>query len=62
MLTEKHYKNEDVIKDMIVQSHKNGTCDRNGVSVRKDIDGQRVFMAKPRSFSSAAKTCTYRWF
>ena len=54
---EKHRKNEDVIKDLIVRGHKNGTCDRDGKSVRKIIDGHRVFSAKPRILSSQTYIC-----
>ncbi len=30
MLTERHYKNEDKIKDMIVDGHSRGVCNKHG--------------------------------
>ena len=52
MLTERHFKNEDVIKDMIVEGHRNGVCDSNGASVKRN----GVFTAKSRILSSSART------
>lgn len=53
---EKYFKNEEVIKDMIVRAHRNGACDSNGASIKRD----GVFIAKPRSTSSVAKKFVYR--
>lgn len=50
------FKNENKIKDMIVKAHRGGVCDRNGESIKKD--GR--FIAKPRLFSSMAKTFVCR--
>ncbi len=44
------FKNEEVIKDMIVKAHRNGTCDSDGNSVRT-ADGRMI--AKPRSCNRA---------
>ena len=53
--------NEDNIKAMIVDGHKRGVCDTDGVSAKvTNTAGKRVFIAKPRIFSSAAKTYVYR--
>ena len=58
MLSERRHKNEDVIKDMIVKAHRNGTCDSTGASV-KNTDG--MYITKPRfGSSSAVKTYIYR--
>ena len=51
------FKNEEDIKAKIVESHRRGVCDSNGRSVRA-VDGRLI--AKPTSFSSAAKTFVYR--
>jgi len=56
MLTERHYKNEDAIKSLIVTGHRNGICDSNGASVK--VDGG--YIAKPILFSSSVKTYVYR--
>ena len=50
------FKSEDKIKALIVNGHRRGVCDRNGASIK--ING--VFVAKPRLFSSVAKTYVYR--
>lgn len=34
MLTERHFKNEDVIKEKIVEGHKRGVCDKNGRTIK----------------------------
>ncbi len=53
------FKNEENIKDKIVECHKRGVCDSSGRSVKvMNAAGQRVFIAKPR-FSSSAVTKTY---
>lgn len=57
MLTERHYKNEDKIKDMIVDAHRNGTCDRDGKTI-KTASGRPI--AKPRSLPSTAKTYVFQ--
>lgn len=62
MLTGRHFKNEDCIKDLIVRTHRRGVCDRNGNSIKVTdaIGGKRV-IAKPRfSPSSVVKTYVYR--
>ena len=51
------FKNEEVIKDMIVSAHKRGTCDNSGRSIKTE-DGR--FIAQPKPISSAAKTYVYR--
>lgn len=54
---ERHFKNEDNIKALIVSGHRRGVCDINGGSVKKG----GVFIAKPRfTPSSVAKTYVYR--
>ena len=48
------FKNEEVIKDMIVKAHRNGTCDSDGNSV-KTVDGRMI--ARPRfGLCSVVKT------
>lgn len=55
------FKNEENIKDMIVECHKRGVCDSDGNSVSTiDIAGKKVSIAKPKSLSSVAKTYVYR--
>jgi hypothetical protein len=49
-------KNEEKIKDMIVDGHKRGVCDSSGASIK--IGG--VFVAKPITTNSAAKTYVFR--
>lgn len=56
MLTGKHYKNENAIKDMITRGHRNGTCDNSGRSMK--TSGRMV--ALPRVLSSVAKTYVCR--
>ncbi len=56
MLAERHYKNEDGIKALIVEGHKRGICDSNGASVK--VGGR--FIAKPRCPSSMVETYVYR--
>jgi len=51
------YKNEEKVKDMIVDGHSRGVCDRNGDSVKR-ADG--TFTAKPSIFSSVARTYVFR--
>lgn len=51
-----HFKNEDCIKDLITKAHRNGTCDSDGKSVKRD----GVYIAKPKAFSSTAKTYVYK--
>lgn len=54
MITERHFKNEDVIKAKIVDGCKRGVCDRNGVSIKTtNMIGQKVFVAKPRFHPSS---------
>jgi hypothetical protein len=62
MITERHFKNEDGIKDRIVEAHGRGVCDSNGNSIKTtNAAGQRVFIAKPRfGLSSAIKTYVCR--
>ena len=54
------FKNEEKIKDMIMEAKRHGKCDGYGRSVRTDIDGHRVFAAKPRFSNSETKTDIYR--
>lgn len=56
------FKNEENIKDMIVDCHRRGVCDSNGASVKvTNSIGQRVFIAKPRfGLSSVVKRYIYR--
>lgn len=56
------FKNEDNIKDKIVECHKRGTCDSSGRSVKvTNSSGRKVFIAKPRfGLSSVVKTYVYR--
>ena len=57
------FKNEDDIKDKIVECHKRGVCDSSGRSVKvTNAAGQRVFIAKPRFRlgSSVVKTYVHR--
>lgn len=57
----RHFKNEDCIKDLIVAGHRQGVCDSSGRSTRTNIDGRRIFTARPRfGLSSAVKTYVYR--
>lgn len=51
------FKNEEKVKAMIVDGHRRGVCDRNGDSVRGTSG---AFVAKPMSFSSAAKIYVYK--
>ncbi len=61
MITERHFKNEDCIKDRIVEAHRRGVCDSNGNSIKTtNAAGQRVFIARPRFLSSVVKTYIYR--
>jgi len=57
MLAERHFKNEDPIKDMIARAHRVGACDSSGRSVKRS-DGTLV--AKPRTGSSMTKTYVLR--
>lgn len=61
-VTEKHFKNEDAIKDKIVECHRRGICDSNGNSIKiTNCAGQKVFVAKPRfGSSSVIKTYVYK--
>jgi hypothetical protein len=56
------FKNEEVIKEKIVECHRRGVCDRNGESVKiTDSSGRKIFVAKPRfGLSSMVKTYVYR--
>lgn len=54
------FKNEEIIKDLIVKTHRRGNCDSNGRSVRKMVDGKRLFTAKPRTLPLSAKTYVIR--
>jgi hypothetical protein len=56
------FKNEEDIKDKIVECHRRGTCDSYGRSVRAtDSAGHRVAVARPRfGSSSVVKTYVYR--
>ena len=56
MIAERHFKNEDIIKDKIVKGRRRGICDRNGSSLK--VNG--IFTAKSRSFSSLVKTYVFR--
>lgn len=58
MIAERHFKNEDVIKEKIVDGYRRGVCDSSGRSVKM---GNGVFVAKPRlGSSSVVKTYVYR--
>ncbi len=62
MITERHFKNEDVIKEKIVECHRRGVCDSSGRSVKvTNAAGEKVFIAKPRfsSGSSVVKRAVY---
>ena len=51
------FKNEEVIKDMIVSGHKRGACDSGGASVKTSSG----FIAKPRiGYGSVVKTYVCR--
>jgi hypothetical protein len=56
------FKNEESIKDKIVECHRRGTCDSYGRSVRvTDSSGYRIPIARPRFGSgSVVKTYVYR--
>lgn len=56
------FKNEEDIKDKIVECHKRGICDSSGRSVKvTNAAGKKVFIAKPRfSLSSVVKTYVYK--
>lgn len=62
MIAGRHFKNEDVIKDKIVNGYRRGVCDSSGRSVKvTNSAGHRVFIAKPRfSSSSVVKTYVHR--
>ena len=62
MIAERHFKNEDCIKEKIVTGRRNGVCDSNGASVKvTDAFGNKVYIAKPRFRpSSAVKTYVCR--
>jgi hypothetical protein len=51
-----NFKNEEAIKQMIVDGHKRGVCDSEGDSLC--INGRAI--AKPRPLGSAAKTYVVR--
>lgn len=51
------FKNEEVIKDMIVAAHRRGSCDSNGASIKTE-DGR--FIAKPKVTSSVSKTYIHK--
>lgn len=34
MIVERHFKNEDAIKEKIVEGHKRGVCDKNGRTIK----------------------------
>ena len=36
MIAERHFKNEDVIKEKIVDGHRRGVCDKNGRTIKKE--------------------------
>lgn len=57
MIAERHYKNEDGIKEMIVDGHRRGVCDSYGRSMKK-ASGEII--AKPRPRSSVAKVYVYK--
>ncbi len=63
MIAERHFKNEDKIKDKIVNGYKRGVCDSNGRSIKvTNSAGQRVVTKKPRFnlSSSVVKRYVYR--
>lgn len=62
MIVERHFKNEDAIKEKIVDGYRRGVCDSSGRSVKvTNATGQKVYIAKPRFGSgSVAKTYVYR--
>lgn len=51
------FRNEEDIKAKIVEGHRRGICDSSGASIKTEAG---VFVAKPMSLSSAAKTYVYR--
>ena len=55
-MRERHFKNEDNIKDKIIVGRRRGVCDNEGRSIK--VNG--IFTAKPTAFSSASKTYVYR--
>lgn len=57
------FKNEENIKEKIVEAHQRGVCDSYGRSIKvTNCAGYRITIAKPRfrSGSSVAKTYVYR--
>ena len=62
MIAERHFKNEDVIKEKIVDGYRRGVCDSDGRSVKViNAVGQQVVVKKPRfSSSSAVKVYVFR--
>ena len=62
MIAERHFRNEDVIKEKIVECHRRGVCDSDGKSIKViNCAGRRVFIAKPRfGLSSVVKTYIYK--
>ena len=62
MIAERHFKNEDVIKEKIVNGYRRGVCDSDGRSIKvTNAAGQRVAVAKPRFHpSSVAQVYVYR--
>ena len=52
---ERHFKNEDSIKALIVDGHKRGVCDSNGGSAKvTDATGRQMYIAKPKFSPSSA--------
>ena len=39
MLAERHFKNEDVLKEKIVNGYRRGVCDSNGTTKPKHLQG-----------------------
>jgi len=55
------FKNEENIKDKIVECHRRGVCDSYGRSVKiTNCAGQGVFIARPRRLSSVVQTYIYK--
>ncbi len=54
------FKNEEDIKDKIVECHKRGVCDSSGRSIKvTNSAGKQVFIAKPRFNSSSSVVKRY---
>jgi len=53
---ERHFKNEDCIKDKITEAHRRGVCDSSGRSIKTSSG----VTAKPVITPSCAKVYVYR--